>query len=296
MKTTKLSDHITWIEPATMSNFSGCGGLFIDGKVRIGIDTNFGQETPGWLAAAKPDMVVASHYHIDHVAALKHAEESGISRLLIPAGELRMVSDPTNFYHLVDRQGDLQDHWRGLLVRHRFWPSSQVEGFTTEDIAELGAGVIAVPTPGHSPDHTSFFFPDESILFTGDMGIDAFGPWYCWPDCNLRTLVKSLILLQDLSAKTLLTSHGSMVHGESACRAAFEMAITIIRQREEQIANWQEQGLSDEDIVNRGLLYPGHKNYKTDFRHIMGYWEENTLLQHQKALRVGGIFGDHHAG
>ncbi|MBU1568164.1 MAG: MBL fold metallo-hydrolase [Proteobacteria bacterium] len=294
MKAMSLSKHLTWLEPATMSNFSGCGGLLIDGRVRVGIDTNFGTETAAWLAAAKPDVLIASHYHIDHVATLKHGEDAGVCRLLIPAAELHMVRTPENFHHLVDREDELLAFWKDLLLRHRFWPSGPVDGFVAGDIEALDAGLVAIPTPGHSPGHTSFLVPDEGILFSGDMGIDSFGPWYCWPDCDLRTLVASLIRLRDLGAKTLLTSHGPMVTGETACRQAFDKAIEVIRQREDRIATMKEQDIPDEEIVSQGLLYPGHLSYKTEFRHIMGYWEEKTLQQHLAALAAGGVFGDRH--
>lgn len=292
MKTVSLNKRLTWLEPASMSNFSGCGGLLIEGRVRVGIDTHFGVETPAWLAATKPDVLIASHYHIDHVATLKHGEEAGVGRLLIPAAELHMVRTPENFHHLVDREGELLIFWKDLLLRHRFWPTGPVEGFVAGDIEALDMGIVAIPSPGHSPGHTSFLLPDEGILFTGDMGIDNFGPWYCWPDCDLRTLVASLFRLRDLGAKTLLTSHGGLINGEAACRQAFDKAIEVIRQREKSIAAMKEQGIANEEIVNRGLLYPGHANYKTEFRHIMGYWEEKTLQQHLAALAVGGVFGD----
>lgn len=293
MKTLCLNKHITWIEPTSMSNFSGCGGLFIESEVRIGIDTNFGAETATWLAVAKPDVLIASHYHIDHVATLKHGEEAGVEHLLIPAAELHMIRTPENFHHLIDRDDKLLTFWKELLLRHRFWPNGPIEGFVAGDIEALDVGIVAVSTPGHSPDHTSFLFPDAGILFTGDMGIDSFGPWYCWPDCDLRTLVASLVRLRDIGAKTLLTSHGGVIIGENACRQAFDKAIEVIRRREDHIADLKEQGVANEEILRRGLLYPGHQNYKTEFRHIMGYWEEKTLQQHLAALASGGVFADH---
>ncbi|MFH0780896.1 MAG: MBL fold metallo-hydrolase [Pseudomonadota bacterium] len=292
MKSISLNKRLTWLEPASMSNFSGCGGLLIEGKVRIGIDTNFGVETAGWLVSSKPDVLIASHYHIDHVATLKHGEDAGVGRLLIPAADLRMVRNPENYNHLVDREGELLAFWKELLLRYRFWPTGPVDGFVAEDIEDLGTGLVAIPSPGHSPGHTSFLLPDEGVLFTGDMGIDNFGPWYCWPDCDLRTLVASLIRLRDIGAKTLLTSHGGMISGEVDCRQAFDKAIEVIRKREDSIAGMTEQGVSNEEIIRRGLLYPGHQNYKTEFRHIMGYWEEKILQQHLAALAVGGVFGD----
>nr|NJM03564.1 MBL fold metallo-hydrolase [Desulfobacula sp.] len=36
--------------------------------------------------------------------------------------------------------------------------------------------MVVLETPGHSPAHSSFYFPDEKILFSGDLGLDRFGP------------------------------------------------------------------------------------------------------------------------
>lgn len=289
MKIHNLTPAITWIEPASMSNFSACGGLFIESPRRVGIDTNFGTETGAWLRAAKPEILIASHYHIDHVATLKHGQMEGIERLMLPVEELPMVQHPENFHRLVDHQGELQRFWIDLLDRYRFWPTASVQGLDVAVLADLELGLLAVPTPGHSPGHYSFFFPEQGILFTGDMGIDPFGPWYCWPDCDLAALVSSLWRLRALEATTLLTSHGGMVTGHRACAEAFDKALDIIVRREEQIARWTAEGLDDTEIIARGLIYPGHAKYKTEFRYLMGYWEEKTLAQHRAALAAGGI-------
>jgi glyoxylase-like metal-dependent hydrolase (beta-lactamase superfamily II) len=48
--------------------------------------------------------------------------------------------------------------------------------FPPLDLGSLKVKLVA--TPGHTPGHLSFFFPDEESLFLGDYDLTTFGPWY----------------------------------------------------------------------------------------------------------------------
>ena len=63
-----------------------------------------------------------------------------------------------------------------------FRPKSQARFIRSEKEIDLGqVKVQAIATPGHTPGHLSFFFPEEEVLFLGDYDLTAFWAmvWRC---------------------------------------------------------------------------------------------------------------------
>jgi glyoxylase-like metal-dependent hydrolase (beta-lactamase superfamily II) len=71
--------------------------------------------------------------------------------------------------------------------------------------------VVAVPTPGHSPDHVAFWIESERALFTGDAvlgrGTSVIDP----PEGDLVRYVASLRVMLDLEPRTIYPGHGPVV-------------------------------------------------------------------------------------
>lgn len=90
-------------------------------------------------------------------------------------------------------------------------PPGRADGFLTEDqqlsIGELSLRVIE--TPGHSPGHVSFYFPQEGILIGGDLIIGGSVGRTDLPDANVEDLHASVRKVMALPPETqLLGGHG----------------------------------------------------------------------------------------
>ena len=74
-----------------------------------------------------------------------------------------------------------------------------------------GVAVVAVATPGHSPDHAAFFVESERALFTGDAvlgrGTSVIDP----PEGDLAQYLRSLKRMRDLAPRTIYPGHGPVV-------------------------------------------------------------------------------------
>ncbi|HEX6231363.1 MAG TPA: MBL fold metallo-hydrolase [Actinomycetota bacterium] len=80
-----------------------------------------------------------------------------------------------------------------------------------QTISSGGASLVAVATPGHSPDSVSFHIPEEGALFTGDTvlgrGTSVLDP----PEGELAAYLRSLRRMRELEPRTIYPGHGPTV-------------------------------------------------------------------------------------
>lgn len=65
--------------------------------------------------------------------------------------------------------------------------------------------------PGHSAGHCGFLFLKEGFVFTADLDLSGFGPWYGNLNCRLDHLLDSMDRLIRLKPDYLVTGHGQAV-------------------------------------------------------------------------------------
>lgn len=80
-----------------------------------------------------------------------------------------------------------------------------------ERVEAGGTALLAVATPGHSPDHLAFWCEEAAALFTGDAvlgrGTSVIDP----PEGDLVAYLRSLRRMRDLSPRTIYPGHGPVV-------------------------------------------------------------------------------------
>ncbi len=292
MKRTRITNEITYLEPDSMSNFKSCAGVMVDSGrgCKVMIDTNMGPEdTPAFLAAEQPDLAVLTHYHIDHSVWAPAVFENTRSELFVPAEEERYLTDVD---YLLARTGGtygITDIWADFVIRDTGF--REVKRYTlydgNTDFSDGLIRVLPVATPGHSPGHTSFYFPDEKILFTGDMGMDRFGPWYGWVDCDVKMQIESIFRLRSMDVELVLTSHGGVVKKD--IRAAWDRCLVALPARETKIREALEKGKTKEEIVEAGVFFGDKSGVKEPVRTFLYMWDSNMFDHHTALMEEGGV-------
>jgi glyoxylase-like metal-dependent hydrolase (beta-lactamase superfamily II) len=155
------------------------------------------------------------------------------------------------------------DHVAGLpALRHRWGQISIFEGtFENRDLTPISAGdgeVVAVHTPGHSPDHCCFLDRESGDMYCGDLA--RLGGTIVIPASrggSLRQYLESLQRVRALGPRRLLPGHGPIVDDPVALLDSY---IVHRAEREAQIvAAIREGAFTPEEIVPRvyGTLEPG---------------------------------------
>jgi glyoxylase-like metal-dependent hydrolase (beta-lactamase superfamily II) len=114
---------------------------------------------------------------------------------------------------------DHPDHAPGAVPFARL-VGAPVYAFRLAGAADLSAGqrvrageldLVAVHTPGHTPDHAAFFEPGSGALFTGDAVLGRGTSFIDPPDGDLVRYLRSLRRMVDLGPRSIYPGHGPIV-------------------------------------------------------------------------------------
>lgn len=140
-------------------------------------------------AGRKPDVVVLTHHHPDHIgAAAVCAERYGV---------------PVYAHPLTTE-----------LLRGKVPVAKAIHDGDRLDLgmAPDGRGtwhLEALHTPGHAPGHLAFYEPHYRLLLAGDMVSTLSSIVIAPPDGDLEIYLRSLHRLRELDCRMLLPSHGT---------------------------------------------------------------------------------------
>lgn len=290
MRRIRITQNIEYLEPVGKRTLYACSGLALNGRVKVVVDANPGRnKTTDFLVEFDPDVALISHYHPDHSALVSQIIENTRAELFIPGEEEPYFRSLDHVVAHTMGDHSLQGRLRAFtekLLTHR-----EVEPFVAYDNPcsfVLGDVLLqCVRTPGHSPGHTSFYFPELKVLFTSDMGIDRIGPWYGWKDCSLEAIVESILRLRSLDVDLLLTSHGGIVARN--IRQCWDRALMHILDRENRIMQGLDKGRTRDEIIGQGVCYAVEQAAHEPIRPFHILWDSFMYDHHARILDSGSL-------
>jgi Zn-dependent hydrolases, including glyoxylases len=281
----KINDKISIF--FTEEGFSKSNAVLIDDDARIMIDSGAGKITEH----ARPetvDILINSHCHLDHVwdndlfvnaRIITHPLEQENFKDQKKIGsidnwEKYMTEDPQQFVHLIGAmKPSFTEEWR-------------VDGTINEgDIIDAGRTKIQVMhMPGHTSGHLTFLFPDEGLLFCGDICLTKVGPWYGDASTPVDYFIDSINRIIDMKPGRVVSGHNKEVLTSPYIREAFEEYRGRIDLRDDRIlAALREKPCTLDELAEKKIIYPAHPTI------FVVYWEKAMIAKHLDRLMKNSV-------
>jgi glyoxylase-like metal-dependent hydrolase (beta-lactamase superfamily II) len=282
-----VAEKLYFIPGRRGGRFPHCNSLFIaDGGGAV-VDPASDAKELKLLAGEGVGVVILSHYHTDHVRDLKLFPGAAIYAHQADAPALRDFDEMirSTWGNLLDSSGN----WRGRKRRELGGEWGWTVARELQDGEELVFGQIqaeVVHTPGHTPGHCCFWFPDSQILFAADFDLAGFGPWYGNADSNLDDTLASIEKLKRFQPRLTITGHeAGIVRGDLTAR--LDAFARVIAEREARILECLREPLTHEELVRRGTIYgssysPDNTNHWMEWRMV---WHHLRSLEKRGVVR-----------
>jgi hydroxyacylglutathione hydrolase len=230
--------------------------LYLEGSdTRVIIDPACSQQK---LADLKQkdgvDQVWLSHWHEDHIRYLNLFADCPLRISEKDFPPLTDIDVFLDWYGI--KEADIRAFWKQeMLDNFNYSPKQNACFIRDEETIDLGSLTVQViPTPGHTPGHLSFFFPEEKILFLGDYDLTSFGPWYGDVYSSIEQTIISIHKLKAIHARKWIASHSTGLFEENPGKL-WEDYENVIYLREERILEYLNKPRALEEILAAWLIY-----------------------------------------
>lgn len=285
------------------SRFPACTSIFIDDDVKVIIDPGAGPGPLGELMQRhRIDIVINTHYHFDHIAYNYFFDGAKIFLNEIEAECFRQREHIGSLLGMEEVYGsEWVAGWLKRISRpdtppspfspqnnHRWWLSSaRLDGtFSWGEDLHLGRVTVhAVGAPGHSAGFTCLYFPREGVVYTADIDLTDFGPWYGGSDGDIDSFIDSARKVAALDAHTFVTGHEKGILSRDEFAAGLEIFLSVIEKRDTIILKELSRPHTVRELSQKGLIYD--RKFLIDEWIFM--WNEIMLKKHLLRLVRNGL-------
>lgn len=277
---TRVTDQVYMVAPADHGNFPSSISFYIDDKIPTLIDTPLTL----WSEAFKASMgdhpvktILNTHYHRDHTGCNHLFPEAEV--YAHPADIPAMISqDEFIRYYGFDQYADqtLTDEMMSWL---KWLPSPVTHPLEDGQIIKLGeVELTVIHTPGHTPGHCAFYWEKQGMLFSGDIDLTSFGPWYGNINSDITQLITSIKRLISLNPRVICSGHKGVIdHNVSG---QLHKYLGRLLEKEDRILKALQQPLTLDELVRRKLVYGKWGKAESQYY----YFEKLSVLVHLRRL------------
>jgi len=282
---TMVADRISLIPGRNQARYPYCHSLLVEDELTVLIDPASDENLLKNLAISKKvDAIVLSHYHEDHFWF----------SYLFPQAQLWAPEPDAPAMESLDRlldeyrmEGERREVWRKILIEQYHYQARPVSRRLKEgDRISLGKmELIALHTPGHTPGHSCFYFPDQDLVYLSDIDLTRFGPWYGDRGSDIDQTIQSVKRVSRLNCRTFVVSHEQALYFGNIQKPA-EQYLRVIDERDDQLRALLTEPRTLEEIVAARIIYKKPREPK-DF-YEFGEW--SMITKHlERMIKSGQI-------
>ncbi len=281
MERVELGSGVSMVAGESDGRFPFSHALFIEDQTTVLIDTGVGTHRLRGLPCA-PDIIINSHFHADHTRGNRLYPTA---QVWAPAVDARAIRHREAFVEFAGyaRMGRGREEW--MLNRVGYVQSPVHRELSGDEELDLGRHRLRLlPTPGHTPGHLAFLLEPEDILFTADIDLTSFGPWYGNPVSDVDRFEESLRSLAEVPARVIVTSHKGVVR--EGLRDRLESYRKAIDARDHRCLELLDRGPST--VAELAAHWPIHGR-QLEPLWLYGTWEQVMLEHHLVRLERRGL-------
>ncbi len=226
--------------------------------------------------------MINSHAHPDHISGNWLFE--GLP-LLVPRQSFEYCGRIREMSERFTGPADLAQRWREY-VREATGFQDALPTDHYQDGHRLRFGsveLLPIHCPGHTIDSYCFLEPRLGILFSFDIDLSPFGPWYGHPSSDIGQFEASIRRVRDLKPQVVVSSHMGIIKEDIEQR--FQAYLEVFSQREARILEFLSQERRIEDMVEQPLIYSGYPFAPE----LLRLWHKNMLQKHLERLVKRGL-------
>jgi ribonuclease/clavin/mitogillin len=278
----ELKKNIYLIPGANYSRFPYCAWLYIKGKdLRVLIDAGMGQANMEPCLKEGVDLVILSHSHLDHRLTLARFPHLPVWCHEIETTYLEDQDRFINGVGFLRGSLDVKKLFEGYTIPEITVQRKLVDG---ERIDLGGLSLEVLHTPGHTPGHLAFFIPEVELIFSADIDLTAFGPFYGHDFADLNDFIHSIRKLKALPSQMVVTAHAGPFQDDLSQQfTAYE---EIIYQRDRSLLRHLDRPRPFSYFLGKNLIYSTYREPT-----LLTKWFEQIHLEKQlnRLMELGKV-------
>ena len=283
----RVGEHVFVVFNENGYTYGNC--ILVDDDIRLMIDSGAGKE----LEQVQPeniDILINTHHHYDHVRGnelftraqvllhpIEHSCIQNLEKVLAVDGWDELMDQ--DLYNLKDLDhGSFPERWR-------------VDGEINDgQVVDCGSTrFMVLHTPGHSKGHCSFYFPNEDLVFLGDICLTMVGPWYGESQTDLGEFIASIDRIIEMGPAAVVTSHVNQVF-DNPRPALTEYRDRILKREQRILRQIKANPGTIDQLAEKHLIYRQHPSLPVLF------WEKSMLRNHLERLIKLGLVEEFEGG
>jgi len=235
--------------------YPSANSLLIEDEITVLVDPSVNVVAAGAKSLERRiDVVVNSHAHEDHFAGNFLFRQ--VPLLLHEADAPAMAS----LEALLAAYGT---EWAQVMVeQYNYTPRSDVRAVTDGEVLDLGRHRLHfLHMPGHTAGHLCLRIEPEGVVFTGDLDLTRFGPYYGDANASLDDTIESLARLRELQGvSAFVSSHEAGIVREDL-RGAVDRYAAVLGERDRALLEFCVEPRTLAEIADRCIVY--RKRYES---------------------------------
>lgn len=273
----KLTERIKFIEAPNKARFPYCNCLLIEDDKRALFDTSFGLEYLRELLKTPVDIIVNTHFHEDHTLNNYYFPDAEIWMHTQDAEGARSLDTFLQYYGFGEFNGEkLGQKFIDSIDLHATPVHRELEDGEILDFGHVQLRVIH--TPGHTPGHCAFYEEKTGLLFSADIDLSGFGPWYAHRCSNIDDFILSIQKCMELDPQIIVSSHKGIVSDD--IKGRLQRYGEVIYRREDELIKALRTPQTLDQLADRQIIY-GENSTLTP---LLKWFEKMTVDQHLQRL------------